>query len=195
VRQLSANIVNLINNKTVTAFYMVLVQHTGGGFVHFNTTSHYSDVTLSNGVTYIADGKLKNADPPQMNTNVDREQYKVILSDPAFADGPIIQQGLVGKVLEVRLGFIDPSTGLPFTNIADTFVVYKGRVDSASYLIDTEEGEVDLQITGVSPMVSLEMVKGYYLSRDNVRAHDTNDSSFDDVYEGSSAIILKWGKA
>jgi hypothetical protein len=195
VRQLSANIVTLINNKTVNAFYMVLVQHTGGGFVHFNTTSHYADVTLSNGQTYIADGKLKSADPPQMNTTVDREQYKVILADPSFSEGGNIGQGLVGKVLEVRLGFIDPSTGLPFTNVADTFIVYKGRVDSASYMIDTEEGEVDLQITGVSPMVSLEMVKGYYLSRDNVRAHDSADSSFDDVYEGSSAIILKWGKA
>jgi hypothetical protein len=194
MRQLSSNVVALIANETISSFYMVLVRHYNDGMIHFNTTSHFADVTLSNGITYLADGKLKSADPPQLNTTVDREQYKVILADPAFADGALLGQGLVGKVMEVRVGFINPATGLPYTDIADTFVSYKGRINSAAYLVDTEEGSVDLELVGVSPLISLDMVKGYYLSRDFVRQKDATDSSFDAVYEGSSAVILKWGK-
>jgi hypothetical protein len=194
MRQLSSNIQTLIANETVQAFYMVLIRHYDDGFIHFNTTSCYCDVTLSNGISYVSDGKLKSADPPQINTNVDREQYKVILSDPAFDEGANVGNGLVGKIMEVRVGFINPATGLPFTNIEDTFVTYKGRVDRTSYLVDTEDGNVDLEIIGVSPLISLDMVKGYYTSRDNVRAQDSTDSSFDSVYEGSGAITVRWGK-
>jgi hypothetical protein len=125
MRQLSANIKALIDAENVTAFYMVLVQAFDSGFVYFNTTSHYADLTLSNGVEYLSDGKLKSCDPPQLSATVDREQYKLILADPGFDDGATIGMGLVGAVLEVRLGFINPSTGTPYTNISDTFVVYK----------------------------------------------------------------------
>jgi hypothetical protein len=194
MRQLSSNIVNLIANETVNAFYMVLIRHYNDGFINFNTTSHFANVTLSNGITYLADGKLKSADPPQLTTTVDREQYKVLLSDPSFTEGGNIGQGLVGKIMEVRIGFLNPLTGTPFTNIADTFVSYKGRVNSASYLVDTDEGTVDLEVTGVSPLISLEMVKGFYTSRDFVRQQDVTDSSFDSVYEGSGGTVLKWGK-
>ena len=58
------------------------------------------------------------------------EQYRIALADPAFLNGSSGENGLVGKTLEVRLCFVNPATGTPFDNLADTFVVYKGKIDS-----------------------------------------------------------------
>jgi hypothetical protein len=194
MRQLSANIVALIANDQVEAFYTLMVRHYPDGFVFFNTTTYYQDIELSNGDIFLADGKLVSADPPQMNTNVDREEYKVVLADPGAEDGDLLGQGLVGKGFEVRLVFINPATGRPYTNVEDTFVVYKGRVGSTLWLIDTDNDSRDIQIAANSPMASLEMVKGFYLGRDNIRANDPTDSCCDGIYEGSAPSTIKWGK-
>jgi hypothetical protein len=159
------------------------------------------DVQLkSNGIAladynYFSDATLVTIDPPQMSTNVDREQYKITLADPMLEKMTSVRNNLVGKVLEGRLGFVNHYTGTPYLEIADCPIVYKGRIDGASYLIKTNEfGESILQITGSSPMRNLDMKKSLFISRDFVRQRDATDSSCDQIYEGSGAITLKWGK-
>jgi hypothetical protein len=196
----SANILNALSQETIEAFYMVRILNYDNSIMH-STTNHFADIQLkNNGVDlanyfYPSDATLIAVDPPQMNTNVDREQYKITLADPTLSKLAAVRNNLVGKVLEGRLGFINRTTGMPYLEISDCPIVYKGRIDAPSYLIKTNEiGENLLQITGSSPMRNLDLKKSLFLSRDFVRQRDINDSSCDQIYEGSGSITLKWGK-
>jgi len=164
--------------------------------VYRASTTHYNTVKLGNDITYAADDFIVSVDPPKISSNVDREQYRVTLADPEFQGAADAENGLVGKRMEVRLCFLDPDTNLPLTDIEDTFIVYKGRVDGMTSNVSTEEvGESLFDMTGASPMVSLDMSKGTYLSRDVMRARDPEDSSCDKIYNGSGALVLKWGRS
>jgi hypothetical protein len=196
----SANVLNALSQETIEAFYMVRILNYDSSIMH-STTNHFADIQLkNNGVdlvnySYPSDATLITVDPPQMNTNVDREQYKITLADPTLSKLAAVRNNLVGKTLEGRLGFINLVTGLPYLEIADCPIVYKGRIDGISYLIKTSEiGENLLQITGSSPMRNLDLKKSLFLSRDSIREKNVNDSSCDQIYEGSGAITLKWGK-
>lgn len=195
MRQLSSNIVAALNGEELATFHMLQITDKTGDQI-LSSTSHYTNITLSNGVTYESNGLLVDVDPPQLSTTVDREQYSVTLADPYFMQGALAETGLIGKKLEVRVGFLDSVTGLPLLNVIDTFLIYKGRIDGTSYKIDMQEyGEALLNVTGTSPILSLDMKKGIFLSRDAVRQRNINDSSCDQLYEGSGAVVLKWGRA
>ena len=195
MRQLSANVAPLLIAGTAEMILLVRI-YDKNNTVIFTSTTFYEDVTLSNGYVYAANGLIVGADPQQLSTTVDREQYKISIADPSFLQGPLLEAGLTGARLEVRLGFINPATGLPFTAETDTFILYRGRIDNAGYKISTEEyGESILQISGASPLLSLDTKRGLLLSKDAARQRNSNDSCCDQIYEGSSAITLKWGKA
>lgn len=168
----------------------------GDGSLFRASTTHHSPFTMANGITYLADDYIIGVDAPQLTTTVDREQYKITLADPDFSNAAAAESGLIGKKLEARLGFIDPDTGLPLSAMEDSFVVYKGRIDGMGATINTEEiGESTFVMSCASPMVSLDMKKGVYLSRDFVRSRNAADASCDKIYNGSGALVLKWGKA
>jgi hypothetical protein len=196
----SVNVRNALSQEVVDVFYMLRILNYDGSIM-YSTTNYFMDIQLQNagvdlvGYNYSSDATLISIDPPQMNTNVDREQYKITLADPMLSKMSSVRNNLVGRVLEGRLGFVNHSTGFPYLEIADCPIVYKGRIDGASYLIKTNElGENILQITGSSPMRNLDSKKSLFISRDFVRQRDANDSSCDQIYEGSGAITLKWGK-
>jgi hypothetical protein len=195
MRQLSANITALIeSDETVEMFHMVRITNRAGTVIYADTT-HHAPVTLSNGAVHPATGSLVSVDPPQQSTTVDREQYQITIADPEFLLGALAEANLVGKRLESRVGFINPETGTPFTNVNDTFLTYKGAVNSGAYKITLEEfGEALFQVTGVSPILSLETRRGMYLSRDAVRQRNSADSCCDKIFEGSGPATLKWGK-
>ncbi len=195
MQQFSPTIAALFAAGTVDTFFMVRVYDKNGVNV-FTTTTHHNNVTLTDGRTFEANDLLVGADPPQLSTTVDREQYSITIADPEFLQGSLLENGMVGKRMEVLLGFLNPVTGLPYTNPADTFTVYRGRCDGGALKVDTREyGEVLARVVGVSPIMSLEKKKGILLSRDAVRQRNASDSCCDQLYEGSSAVVLKWGKA
>lgn len=195
MRQLSANVAPLFESGEVETVIMVNIKDKDGGLV-LTSTTYYDDITLDSGDYFEANGMLVSADPPQLSTTVDREQYKVTISDPDFLEGGEAENGMTGKKMTVLVGFINPATGTPFTADEDVFCVYKGKVDGAAYRVSVQSlGEALLQITGVSPILSLEARKGIYLSKDAIRRRNPKDSSCDQLYEGSNALVLKWGKA
>jgi hypothetical protein len=194
MRQLSANVAPLFASGEVETVLMISIKDKDDNLV-LSSTSFYENITLDNGDLYEANDLLVSADPPQLSTTVDREQYKIVIADPDFMEGSEAEIGMVGKKMTVVAGFINPETGTPFTADEDVFVVYKGKVDGAAYKIALQEfGEALLQITGVSPILSLEAARGIYLSKDAVRRRNSQDSSCDQLYEGSTAVVLKWGK-
>lgn len=186
--QFSQTLVNILSQPSIEAFYLVEV-------LGYRTTNYPSNITLSNGAVYVNDGKLLSVTPPKLSTVVDREVYTIVFADPVFEYGQIAETGLVGQDANVRLCVVDPTTKLPLTNINDTILVYKGRVDSASYAIDTNNvGSVQFSITCASPMANLEGVKAFYGSKQFIRNLNANDSSFDQVYEGAGTLEMKWGR-
>jgi hypothetical protein len=188
--EFSSTVVQILSNPTIEAFYLVDVD---SGL--YRTTSFFRDVTLSNGVTYASDGKLISVDPPQLSSTVDREIYKIALADPNFTLGSASEIGLIGKLVEVRIGFVNQATNLPETNILNTIIVYKGAIDGTSFNVNTASiGEVTLNITCSSPMADLDLRRPIYTTKDSIRSKDPSDTSFDQIYEGSGQLQLKWGK-
>jgi len=196
----STNIQTALNNDVIDAFYMVRILDSAGSVV-YNTTSHYYDVQLTSGGSvasgylYSSNDGLISIDPPQLTTNVDREQYKILLADNDYTKSSFVNNNIVGKIIEVRIGFINITTNAPYFELTDTVIVYKGKIDSASYLVKTSTmGERVVQLTGSSPMRSLDMKRAVYLGKDAARQANPKDSSCDQIYEGSGSITLKWGR-
>lgn len=104
----SAKMLACLSKDDIEAFYLLRITNSDGSAIYSSTT-HFMDITLSNGNTYTADGLIMSVDNPQTSSSIDREQYKVALADPAFAQGISAQTGLVGKFLETRIGFINRS--------------------------------------------------------------------------------------
>ena len=99
-------------------------------------------------------------------------------------------------MFEVRLLLVDPTTKLPITDINETIILYKGQIDSVSFKADLSDiGENTFSIIAASPLASLDATKPFYTSKSFMREKVlTTDSSFDQVYQGSGKIRLKWGK-
>ena len=104
----SSNILACLALDNVEAFYLLRITNSDGTAI-FSSTTHFMDVTLSNGNVYTADSLILTVDNPQSSSGVDREQYKIVLADPTFGQGVSAQTGLVGKYLETRIGFINRS--------------------------------------------------------------------------------------
>jgi hypothetical protein len=186
--QFSTTISTVLQNPIIDAFYCVTIGT-------YKTTSYISNITLSNGEIFQSDGKLISVDAPRISTTVDREIFKVTLADTDFALGAQFQSGLVGNLFEIRLILINPSTNQPYLTLTDTILAYKGLIDNIGYSIQTGSiGENILVISGSSPMNDLDLTKPFYTSREYIREKYPNDSCFDQIYEGSGPVNLKWGK-
>lgn len=184
--QFSSTLIQLLENPVIEAFYLVTVGT-------YRTTSYFTDITYDSQL-YLSDGKLLSADPPRLSAVVDRELYKIVLADPEYALGSLTTN-IVGDNFEVRLIFNDPTTGNPYLNPADTILLYKGTVDSNAYAIDTNNaGEVAISISGSSPMADLDLSRPFYTGKEFIRNISNNDTSFDQVYDGSGNVNLRWGK-
>lgn len=186
--QFSQTLIDILSEPAIESFYLISV-------LDYKTTTYPTNITLSNNETFLSDGKLLEVTPPKLSTVVDREAYSIKFSDVDFFFGQFAETGLVGQTVIVRLGFVDQSTGLPLTNINDTLLVYKGQIDGVNYTIDTENvGSVIFEVICASPMANLDGVKSFYGSRPFIRNLNPEDSSFDQIYEGSGKLNLKWGK-
>jgi hypothetical protein len=195
MRLLSANIQAAILEKGEIAFYMFRLYDRNGDTI-LTSTTFFQDVILSNSVMFEANDILLGVDAPKLSTTVDRERFKVLIADNDLSKGSLIESNLVGKKMEVYLGFVNPTTGLPFTNVNDTLLVYRGTVDSNAYKINTAAlGEVQWVITGASPILSLDQRAAITLSRDSIRQRNPLDSCCDDLFEGSAGYTIKWGKS
>jgi len=190
---LHADVITAITNKPTEYFYLLKITNELGSIIKAITT-HWSSLVV-NSVTYIANGSIVGLDPPQLNTTVDREQYRITLSDPSFTDGATAEAGMIGYDVEVRMGFLNFSTKQPMLELERTFLVYSGTIESVAYNIKTEEqGEALMQIGCSSPLADLDLKRAMYCSRDYIRGRYADDSSCDQVYGGSGILQLKWGK-
>jgi hypothetical protein len=186
----------LVDKENIEYFFLVKLSNK-----ILAATAPY-DVQMSDGNIYKSENSITLIDPPRLSTSVDRATYKMVFSDNNFEMRSFFEDGAVGSLIEVRMAFYNPFNKIinnieptfPFTNIEDTILIYKGVVDSASYSIDVEGGQILAYIEGGSPMSDLDLVNTLFTNKDSLRGKYPNDSSFDKSFEGSGEISLKWGK-
>ena len=194
---LSSILTQVLRAPTIESFLLVTI-----GSLH--KTTFYRDV-LYDGVTYLADGTLESVEPPRITSTVDKAAFRVTLNDPdialggvTFLDSQGVSRNLLGAVghpLSVRMAFVDQVTRQPILTPADTFVVYAGRIDSTGFNIDTETaGNSLFVISGTSPMGDLDLTKAFYTSQDFLDKNYPGDTSYEQLYEGSGPVNLRWGK-
>jgi hypothetical protein len=170
-------------------FYTARIWHRGSSTNIWAGTTYHSSINLD-GVAYSDELPILKIDNVQLVSSVDRSLFSITVGNTNLLSGDLSSTGLVGKLLEVRLWFIDPSSDLP---ISYSIVAYKGLIDSVGFDI-SEEAEA-LVIGAASPVNDLGMKKFIYLTKDIVRKRNPNDSSCDVITRGSVQASLNWGKS
>jgi hypothetical protein len=190
MRTFSSAIQTLINNETVSFFFLIELNFASDYYF----TSHSSDieVTEADGTvkTFLADGGLFEVDSPRFSSTVDRESYRVVIADATNQMLSEFKNNVVGKDITVKVGFLD-NNGIPLNSLGDLIFIYKGYVDAPS--ISNDFNEKLAVIEGTSPMSDLDSVNVFYTSKDGMDQKNVLDTSFDAIY-GNREITIKWGK-
>jgi hypothetical protein len=185
MRQFSSNVQTVLDSDVIKFFFLIKLEFSQTYYL----TSYHTDVDFG-GQTYTADGGLFEYDSPKQSSVVDRESYKIVLSDISNTMIQEFKLNVVGKAMTVYAGFLD-SNGAALTSPNDMILVYKGYVDSPAIENNWETKTAVLE--GTSPMSDLDAVNPFYTSRDGMNQKNQADTSFDDMLQDSE-IKLKWGK-
>lgn len=198
MKQYSANVTNILSGGNISPYFLVSIEFSTGTIYHTNTPM---DIIVPEIGTFSSANNLIGIDAPRMSSTVDRESYKITYSDNNFSLRALFEAGIIGTPVTVYIGFYNSTAtviggvqpGQPFPALNDLIIAYKGFVDTHGHGTDTEGG-VTAVIECSSPMASLDLTKPFYTSRDSMHQLNATDTSFDDVYSGSQAINLLWGK-
>lgn len=159
----------------------------------FNSTYRFTSLSQDvswDSQTWTSDGGLFEVDAPRFSSVIDREAYRVVLTDLDEALHAEFQAGVIGKEINVWAGFLDDSNQ-PLLGADDVVSLYGGYVDSPEVVIDWDTKTASLQ--GTSPMADLDQVKSIMVSRDGMDQFSSSDTSYDALFEDSE-ILIKWGK-
>jgi len=185
MREFSSTVESLISSNNIRFFFLIELNF----IQNYYLTSHYTDIDFGGNV-YIADGGLYEYDSPKQSSVVDRESYRIVISDVSDTLITEFKANVVGKPITVHCGLLD-SNNQPLLGTNDLIVVYRGFVDSPSINNDFEQKTAILE--GTSPMADLDAVNNFVCSRDGMDQKSSTDTSFDDIFEDSQ-INIKWGK-
>jgi len=185
MRSFSNTVQTILASDNIEFFFLIKLSFNSIYYL----TSHGSDINYD-GNTYSANGGLFEVDSPKFSSVVDREAYRVVVIDNNNTMKTEVEANVVGKPIEVKLGFID-SSGDPITNTADVLSIYYGYVDNPIVSNDWDAKLVVLE--GTSALADLDMINSFVTSRDGMDQKSSTDTSFDQIYE-NSAIEVKWGK-
>lgn len=194
----SNNIKQIIDTDNLSSFYLVQIDYKTGTVFHTSTPMDINVVGIG---LFSSDNNLKGIEAPRLSAVVDRETYKITYSDNHQELRAKFDQGIVGTPVTVWVGLYNTSDvvingilpGQPFSAKSDLIVAYKGVIDTHGYATDVDT-EITALIECSSPMASLDLNKPFYTSKDSMKQINPNDTSFDDVYSGSKAVNLVWGK-
>jgi len=185
MRQFSTAVQTVLDSDLIEYAFLIKLSFNSSYYL----TSNGYDVVY-NGNTYLANSGFYEFDSPKFSTVVDRESYKVVISELFNEMLPEFKLNVVGKPIEVFVALRDASGDL-LLSTGDVLKVYKGTVDKPSISNDFEEKLAILE--GTSPMSDLDLVRVFITSKDGMDQKSATDTSFDEVYDGSE-ITIKWGK-
>jgi hypothetical protein len=185
-RSFSSLVQTAIDSGNFKYFFLVKLEFSS----NYYFTSHYADISWD-GQTWLSDGGVFEFDSPKFSSIVDREAYRVVITDLVDNMAAEFKAGVVGSDISVWVGIIDPITNLPLTGTDDMISLYKGYVDSPS--IENNWDTKLASIEGTSPMADLDFVNVFMVSKDGMDQKSATDTSFDSIFEDSE-LTLKWGK-
>ena len=186
MRTFSSTVQNLINQDKVKFFILIKLS--------FSTTYYLSslpyDVTYD-GDSYAANSGILEYDSPKFSSVVDREAYKIVLTDIDDEITTEFKNGVVGNDIILRIGLVDPLTKQPLLGANDIMPFYKGTIDSPTIENNWETKLAILE--GSSPMADLDQINSIMVSKDGMDQLSLIDTSYDKIYDDNE-IQLKWGK-
>lgn len=185
MRQFSAAVQTVLDSDLIEYAFLIKLSFNSNYYL----TSNGYDVVYD-GNKYLANSGLYEYDSPKFSTVVDRESYKVVISELFDEMMPEFKLNVVGKSIEVFVALRDANGDL-LLSPSDVLKVYKGTVDKPVISNDFETKLAVLE--GTSPMSDLDLVKTFITSKDSMDQKSATDTSFDEVYDGSE-ITIKWGK-
>jgi len=179
-------------NRRVDVFYLVRLGN------NYYSTTWYSNLKFNN-KSYAADGLLIGVQPPQTDSSLDKNRFKLTIADDRNILNSEIES-LIGAPAHVYLGATSPN-GQPINlsdgnlDPAELLCLYKGTIDGISIQYDTNEfGSQTITAELTNPFHNLDRKRTFYTTRKELRAIAPNDTSFDQIYTGSSHMMLRWGK-
>jgi len=185
MRQFSTAAQTVINSDFIKFAFLIKLE--------FNTTyyltSYHRDLVYA-GNTYLASAGLYEFDSPKFSSVVDRESYKVVISEVLDTMIPEFRANVVGKPISVFVSLLD-SNGYPLLGTDDVLSVYKGFVDKPAITNDFDQKLAVIE--GTSPMSDLDMVRSFMTSKAGMDQVSATDTSFDEIFENKE-ITVKWGK-
>jgi len=184
-RVFSTNFTTVLNSDVIRYFFLIELNLNNDYYF----TSYPSDIPY-NGNTYISDGGVFEVDSPRFSSVVDREAYKIVLTDIDNTMSTEFSAGVIGAPIKVMVGLID-SNNQPLLSAGDIVEIYSGFVDKPEISIDWETKYASIE--GTSPMSDLDRINLTMVSKDGMDNINTNDTSFDEIY-GGREITFKWGK-
>ena len=101
-RSFSTAFQNALNSDIIRYFYLIQIDL--GSTIR--VTSHSSNISWD-GQTWTADGGLFEIEPPKFSTVLDREAYKVVLTDINEEFFSYFETGAIGKKIYVWAGLLD----------------------------------------------------------------------------------------
>jgi len=149
-------------------------------------TSLPYDVSVG-GNTYISDGGLTQFEPPKLTSVLDKETYRIKLTDHSNIYKGYFDSNALGTPVTVRLGIEG--------NTTDFDIIYKGRIDGVSIEVDPSESIKIAVIECGSPFAALERTNERRTDHNTQTLIDQYDISMSEVYANSTEIEVKWGKA
>lgn len=185
MRNFSSAVQTVLDSDLIEFVFLIKLEFNSNYYL----TSNGYDVDYD-GNTYLANSGLYEFDSPKFSTVVDRESYKVVISEVLNEMLPEFRLNVVGKPIEAFVALRDVNGDL-MTSTNDVLRIYKGTVDKPSISNDFEQKLAILE--GTSPMSDLDLVKSFVTSRNGMDQVSATDTSFDEIFENKE-ISVKWGK-
>jgi len=172
-----------------------------GAFIAYTTLPYQFPY---GGTTYLPDNGLLAIDPPNLSEVMDRDSYKLTISDPDFTLRATIESNeFTGATVYVGAGLINTldivNGGTEPGEAYDWLMtVYAGYLDNVEYAITPNE-EISLNLEGSSPMGSFDLTRSLMTSRNYLDKKYPNlpygrDTSYDQILIGSEKVNILWGR-
>lgn len=187
MRQFSTTVQNIIDSGDIKYFFLIKLE-LGVGSNYYLTSLPY-DISFEGNI-YQGDGGLFEVDEPNFSNILDREAYKIVITDLTDTLKNEFDNNVIGKDITVRLGFLD-SNNSPLLSPDDVVFIYKGYVDKPVVDIDWESKLAVIE--GSSPMADLDGTNVLFSSKNGMDQVNTNDTTFDNIYDDGE-VTIKWGK-
>jgi len=185
MRQFSTAIQTVLDSDLIEFTYLIKLSLASTYYL----TSSSHDLEFDSNV-YIANGGVYEFDSPKFSTVIDRESYKIVISEVLNQLYSEFRNNVIGKDVEVFVA-LKSAGGDYMLGTDDVLRIYKGTIDKPT--ITNNFNEKLAVIEGTSPMSDLDMSKPFITSRDGMDQKSSTDTSFDEIYKNSE-INLKWGK-